>query len=664
MEDHCPMTAKPASYDLPQKAGSSEEKSVKEMQTKKNLLEKYIDYRELIDKSSCIVLEWDTEGKVLFLNSYGLEFFGFTEEEILGRNVIGTIVAPVDSAGLDLQGKMNIVEKHPDDFVSSENENIRKNGEKVWVAWTNKGIYDTGGKLLKTISFGIDRTQPREAEKQLQVQCKNLQQEIARRENIEAALELSRRDLERRVAERTRELTLTNRLLTAEIGEHTRAEENLFKSEKKFSSVFHLNPNPMAIIDMATADFLDVNEAFTRWSGYSRRKVIGFRANEISLLVNPEDRRKIMEALVAAEEINGREIMVRLKNSSVRYVLFSARIIQIEQERYLLALANDITERKKAEEKYRDLFENIQEGIFQSTPEGKFNMANQSIARMLGYDSPEDLIACVTDVANQLYVEPGDRAKLVRIMETQDYAAKYEARFYKKDGGIIWVALTTRAVRNEKGKVLYYEGIVADITEKKQSVERLRGTLEGTVRAIASIVETRDPYTAGHQRRVSDLARAIAEEMGLSEERVEGLHVAATIHDIGKISVPAEMLTKPTRLTKIEFSLIQTHVQAGYDILKDIVFPWPVARMVVEHHERMNGTGYPNALKGDNILLESRIMAVADVVEAMASHRPYRASLGIEPALEEIEKNRGILYDAEAVDACLILFKQKGYKLE
>jgi PAS domain S-box-containing protein len=330
----------------------------------------------------------------------------------------------------------------------------------------------------------------------------------------------------------------------------------------------------------------------------------------------------------------------------------------------MLSFLYDITDRKLAEEKYRNLFENIQEGVFRSTPEGKFIMVNQSMARMLGYDSPQELMDCVTDVANQLYVDPAERAKLVRIMETQDYAAKYEASFFKKDGGIIWVALTTRAVRNEKGKVLHYEGIVADITEKKQSVERLRDALEGTVHAIASIVETRDPYTAGHQRRVSELARAIAGEMGLPDDRIEGLHVAATIHDIGKISVPAEMLTKPTKLTKIEFSLIQTHVQAGYDILKDIKFPWPVARMVLEHHERMNGTGYPNALKGDNILPESRIMAVADVVEAMASHRPYRASLGIEPALEEIEKKRGILYDDSAVDACLILFRQKGYKLE
>ncbi|HOS13047.1 MAG TPA: HD-GYP domain-containing protein [Smithella sp.] len=176
-------------------------------------------------------------------------------------------------------------------------------------------------------------------------------------------------------------------------------------------------------------------------------------------------------------------------------------------------------------------------------------------------------------------------------------------------------------------------------------------------------METRDPYTAGHQRQVSDLARAIATEMGLPNDRIEGLRVAATIHDIGKVSIPAEILSKPSKLTNLEFDLIKTHSQSGYDILQDIEFPWPVAQIVCEHHERINGSGYPNHLKGDEILLESRILSVADVVEAIASHRPYRASLGIDAALAEIEKNKGVLYDAGVVDACLRLFRQKDYQL-
>jgi len=176
-------------------------------------------------------------------------------------------------------------------------------------------------------------------------------------------------------------------------------------------------------------------------------------------------------------------------------------------------------------------------------------------------------------------------------------------------------------------------------------------------------VETRDPYTAGHQRRVAGVACAIATEMNLPADQIDGIRMAAAIHDLGKISVPAEILSKPTKLTAIEFSLIKTHSQSGYDILKDIDFPWPVARIVLEHHERINGSGYPHGLARDNILMESRIMAVADVVESMASYRPYRPALGIDAALNEIEKNRGTLYDNAVVDACLRLIREKGFQL-
>ncbi|MGP8152935.1 MAG: PAS domain S-box protein [Smithella sp.] len=323
----------------------------------------------------------------------------------------------------------------------------------------------------------------------------------------------------------------------------------------------------------------------------------------------------------------------------------------------------DITILKLAEEKYRNIFENAQEGIYQSTPEGRFTLANQSMARILGYDSPEDLISGITDIAHQVYVDSEERTKFVEIIEKEGFTKNHEVQFRRKEGTIIWVSRTMQVIRDEKGQILY-EGILEDITERKESIDRLRNALGGTVKAIASMVETRDPYTAGHQRRVADLAIAIATEMGLSKDRVEGLRVAAVIHDIGKISVPAEILSKPSKLTDIEFRLIKTHVQSGNDILKDIDFPWPIARMVLEHHERMNGSGYPNGLTGDKLLLESRIMAVADAVEAMASHRPYRASLGIEATLEEIDKNRGILYDIAVADACLRLFREKGYKIK
>jgi len=197
-----------------------------------------------------------------------------------------------------------------------------------------------------------------------------------------------------------------------------------------------------------------------------------------------------------------------------------------------------------------------------------------------------------------------------------------------------------------------------------QTVSTLRTTLGGTIHAMALAVETRDPYTAGHQRRVSNLARAIATEMGLSQDQIEATRIAGIVHDLGKISVPAEILSKPGEISMIEHMLINTHPQRGFEILDSISFPWPIAQIVLQHHERLDGSGYPAGLKKDNILMEAKVLAVADVVEAMASHRPYRPSRGIQLAMEEITENRGILYDPRVVDACLKLFLNKGFTFD
>lgn len=196
----------------------------------------------------------------------------------------------------------------------------------------------------------------------------------------------------------------------------------------------------------------------------------------------------------------------------------------------------------------------------------------------------------------------------------------------------------------------------------QESLDRLKKIIGGTVMAIATTVEKRDPYTSGHQQRVAALSRAIGTEMGLTGDRLDGLYIASGIHDIGKISLPAEILAKPSHLSSMEMSLIQAHAQAGYDILKNVDFPWPVADIVLQHHERLNGTGYPQQLAGDAILQEARIVGVADVVETMSSHRPYRPSLGLDSALGEISTQRGILYDCEAVDACLTLMREGRFE--
>jgi putative nucleotidyltransferase with HDIG domain len=215
------------------------------------------------------------------------------------------------------------------------------------------------------------------------------------------------------------------------------------------------------------------------------------------------------------------------------------------------------------------------------------------------------------------------------------------------------------------------EQLKQDIIKRKRAeeevqltIDKLRRVTGGIIQAIAQTVERRDPYTAGHQRRVSDLARSLATELGLSKRQIDAIRMAGLIHDLGKICVPAEILSKPGQITEIEHTLIKVHPQIGHEILSEIEFPWPLAQIILQHHERIDGTGYPAGLAGENILLEARILAVADVVEAMASHRPYRPTLGLKRALEEISINRGVLYDSEIVDACLKLFNKKDFKFK
>jgi PAS domain S-box-containing protein len=326
---------------------------------------------------------------------------------------------------------------------------------------------------------------------------------------------------------------------------------------------------------------------------------------------------------------------------------------------------------RESEEKYRSVFDNSIEGIYQTTREGQFLNANAAFYRMLGYQSFDELKARVADIPKQLYVNPEDRDKIIRLLDNKEIVRGFETRFYTKNGDTIWVNINMQAVCDKNGDLLYYEGIDEDITIKKQAEEKLshtletlRGSFNATTQIIASAVEMRDPFISGHQRRVTNLAQAIAKQMDIPDDIINGIVTVGLIHDIGKISIPAEILSKPGKLSTVEFSFIRTHSQMGYNILKDIEYPWPVADIVLQHHERLDGSGYPNGLKGDDILLETRVIMVADVVEAMVSHRPYRPALGINAAIEEIEKNKGTLYDKTVVDACTKLLRDQGFQLK
>lgn len=198
--------------------------------------------------------------------------------------------------------------------------------------------------------------------------------------------------------------------------------------------------------------------------------------------------------------------------------------------------------------------------------------------------------------------------------------------------------------------------------ELKQAYKKLQKIIEGTANIITKVVETRDPYSTGHQQRVSKLARAIGREMKLSQDKIEGTKIASLVHDIGKVNLPTEIISKPSKLVEVEFNLIKNYPKVGYDILRKVDFPWPIAEIVLQHQEKIDGSGYPGGLKGDEICIEAKILGVANVVEAMSSYKSYRPALSIDEALAEISNNKNTLFDPEVVDTCIKLFKEKDFK--
>ncbi|MDZ7698916.1 MAG: response regulator [Deltaproteobacteria bacterium] len=276
-----------------------------------------------------------------------------------------------------------------------------------------------------------------------------------------------------------------------------------------------------------------------------------------------------------------------------------------------------------------------------------------------GISLVEHVISHHPDTAVIMVTAEDDPETVEKALEIGAYG--YIVKPFQRSEVIINVASALRRQRLEVESRNYREDLERMVADRTAKLEQ---TLDGIIQVVAHTVESRDPYTAGHQVRVAGLACAIAEEMECPQDQVKGIRMAGSIHDLGKITVPSEILSKPIRLSDIEFALIKTHPQVGYDILKDIDFPWPVAEITYQHHERLDGSGYPRGLKGEEIIPEARIMSVADVVEAMASHRPYRPAVGLEKALEEIETNAGSLYDPEAVKACLTLFRQKGFSFD
>ena len=425
------------------------------------------------------------------------------------------------------------------------------------------------------------------------------------------------------------------------------------------------------VVDL-DGNVVTVNAAFCDMLGYPRAELLAMNVRDWDAQWSGKEIERRIGELTRQRQVF--ETRPRRKDGSLIDVEVSVSPSNVDGQVLLFASARDITVRKSAEaelheseERFRCMVEQSIAGLY-VIQDGVIAYANARFAEIFGYSTPRELVGRATEAL----VAPEDRelvaSMIRRRLNGETPRARYSFRGLTRDG--------TRIEVGADGAVATYRdrpaivGLLQDISERREAesrineyVSKLESALRGTVQVASSMSEMRDPYTSGHERRVGEISAAIGGELGLDHRRVEGLKVIGSLHDVGKISVPSEILSKPGRLSDIEFALIKQHSQRGYEILKNVDFPWPLAQTVLQHHERLDGSGYPQGLKDSQIILEARILAVADTIEAMSSHRPYREALGLERALAEVESGRHTKFDPDAVNACLRLYRQKGQAL-
>jgi PAS domain S-box-containing protein/putative nucleotidyltransferase with HDIG domain len=473
-----------------------------------------------------------------------------------------------------------------------------------------------------------------------------------------------------------KERKATNEELLREIAERKKIENALNENNKLLKSILDGSSSISIISTDRDGKILFWNTGAQRLFGYTPEEAIGKLTMSSLYPDDGETHKKVLEvrrSIYEKKRETSLEIRERTKDGRILWIKLTAcpRFDEKGKVIGILGIGEDVSERRHAEEelkesekKYSTIVERGSDGIV-ILQDSRLKFVNTKMCEITG--------RALEDLENKSFLE--FVAPEYRQLVNERYEQRLAGQQVENKYEIEIIAIDEKRIPVEiNATVVEYEGkpadmaIIRDVTERKKAqedqqriFEKLKKTLEGMVEAMSTLIETKDPYTAGHQKRVTLLACAIAKEMGLSQEQIDGLYVASIIHDVGKIYVPSEILSKPGWLSGIEVGLIKTHAQVGYDILRKIDFPWPVAQIVLQHHERLDGSGYPHGRVQDQILPEARILGVADVVEAMGTHRPYRPSLGIDKALEEIDKHSGTLYDEAAVRACIRLFKEKGF---
>lgn len=453
----------------------------------------------------------------------------------------------------------------------------------------------------------------------------------------------------------------------------------LAESQDRYETLFENATAAILFLDGDT--ILECNTKCAEIFGGSKEEVVGRTPYDLSPEKQPNgmlSKDYALEHITAAIEKGPQYFRwIHKKQNGIEFPAeVGLNAVVINGKNYIQAVLKDITTRENAEKaliesesNYRTLYSNVPVGLFRSDSSGKGRLqeANPTMALLFGFSTPEEILKIHSE---DLFADKGDRKRMLQAIKEYGVVRDFTVKMQRSDGSHFWASISARSFTSGKENQTYIDGILKDISETRlyednlrDSVESLKNAIEGTVSAMSLLVEMKDPYTSGHQKGVAHLACAIAEEMGLEENSIDCIRIASTLHDLGKLSIPTEILSKPGPLSEYEVDFLKNHPKAAYDILETIEFPWPIADVILQHHERMDGSGYPYGLKGDSISIEARIIAVSDVVEATASRRPYRASKGTEVALDAIQDGAGTIFDINVVDACMRLFHEKGFAL-